>query len=124
MTTSTVTLTSFLLARIAEDESVARRTLAESDLLDWSGRWSDAHGLHGPADGPSGHTSVVIDPARVLAECEAKRRIVDDYLDERSRVPLSLGTLSGFECALEHLACVYADHPDFLQEWTLSTDQT
>jgi hypothetical protein len=47
------------------------------------------------------------DPARVLAECEAKRRIVEWYGEEPGRVGPALGML----------AAVYADHPEFREEW-------
>ena len=44
------------------------------------------------------------DPARVLAECDAKRRIVErrNHLDGPT---------------LRALAAVYADHPDWREEW-------
>lgn len=56
------------------------------------------------------------DPARVLAECEAKRRIVGLH-------PEILGGCQ--ECANEHFPCrtlrvlatVYADHPDYRDGW-------
>jgi hypothetical protein len=51
------------------------------------------------------------DPARVLAECEAKRRIVDSegspYVE--GHVPATR--------TLRFLALPYADHPDYRQEW-------
>lgn len=72
-----MTLTDFLLARIAEDEAVARAMDEASDPLDWSEPGDPAIGLAGPVDGPAGYEAIVIDPARVLAECEAKRRIVE-----------------------------------------------
>lgn len=45
------------------------------------------------------------DPARVLAECRAKRRLVEE--------------LGAFRrgAALRLLAMPYADHPDYRQEW-------
>jgi len=50
------------------------------------------------------------DPARVLAECEAKRRIVEycsyELGDEYERFPV-----------LDLLAQPYADHPDFDPAW-------
>lgn len=61
------------------------------------------------------------DPARVLAEVEAKRRIVegapsnggvfdDDAPDGIREDPWWV---------LRHLASVYADHPDYREEWRL-----
>lgn len=55
--------------------------------------------------------------ARVLAECEAKRRIVERVgflIDE----PDGLGNLC--EGILMDLALPYADHPDFRGEWRVS----
>jgi hypothetical protein len=105
-----VTLTEFLLARIAEDEydSQYARVL---DGLDWG--------------------------ERLRAECEAKRRIVDAYVDERSRRDVyqsdesravededqalrrrtSAARCRGLEIAVELLSRPYGDHPDYQQEW-------
>jgi hypothetical protein len=83
----TMTLTEFLLARIAEDEAEMQRA------------------------------DFVWDYQRLLAECEAKRRIV------KTR-PFKL--LAGAEerqadrlrdQVLRLLALPYADHPDYQQEW-------
>jgi hypothetical protein len=110
---ATGTLADFLLARIAEDEVVARAAIVETES---GGRWwavrdrnrdSDAEALalvkgENPLEEPghdptyalaaahicySDEPDVLLhvarhDPARVLAECEAKRRIVDFMLDE------------------------------------------
>lgn len=50
------------------------------------------------------------DPARILAECAAKRQIVeycsDQLGDEYERIPV-----------LELLAQPYADHPEYRPEW-------
>jgi len=48
------------------------------------------------------------DPDRVLAECAAKRRIVQWYQWGDVREPV-----------LGPLAAVYADHPDYDQSWSL-----
>jgi hypothetical protein len=129
-----MTLTEFLLARTAEDEVAARATLAAHDPLDWD--TTPAHlmnggavGLDGPVDGPSGYSSVVVDPARVLAECEAKRRIVGihhpgKYRPDECQVCFDPTTAAGdydFEylpCStLRALALPYTDHPDYQDEW-------
>jgi hypothetical protein len=46
------------------------------------------------------------DPARVLADVEAKRRIVEWDAEQ----PVDRGVLN-------ILASVYADHPDYREEW-------
>jgi hypothetical protein len=88
-----MTLTEFLLARIAEDERAAN--------ADWS--------------------NLGYDPARVLAECEAKRRILDLHRSGEVCDPCSgwLGTDPAADCpTLRLLALPYADHPDYrAAEW-------
>ena len=114
-----MTLADFLLARIAEDEEVARKVAAEQQ------RWSDADASddlsrlwwndHGPRD------CVAAEPVRVLAECEAKRLIVQacttpmprygQLPEDYERVPTDR------EDVLRILAAMYADHPDYREEW-------
>ena len=84
-----MTLTDFLLARIGEDEAAARdvhhrdcRIFVQLTIADCS---CDL-------------------PARVLAECEAKRLLI-----ERVGNP----DWAGFSI----LALPYAEHPDYRQEW-------
>ena len=99
MTTSTMTLTDFLLARIAEDEAAARAV---------DGRYEDAQWHSKPGD----HLDRW-GPERVLAECVSKRWIVN-------RGPDSCSGPDGHiqhAMALEALALPYVDHPDFDPEW-------
>jgi hypothetical protein len=110
VTVATLTLADFLLARIAEDETWAVN--AGNDFL----------------------PSVEIgSTARVLAECEAKRRIVEwhrliDGLDAEDNpvrgccnciasgaVPPYL--IAGPCMTSRLLALPYADHPDYREEW-------
>jgi hypothetical protein len=86
----TMTLTEFLLARIAEDEAAARK-LAETD--------------HRPV---LSLATTINHPERLLAECEAKRAIIEWMSRWQKDVALE-GTLL--------LAPPYADHPDCLPEW-------
>lgn len=137
-------LTDFLLQRIAEDETVARSATQGR----WASNPKGAFSL-GPAygaaeggpyfgvwlevddDAPDVDVATMVelsdnaehiarhDPARVLAECEAKRRIAlaaeanvcDTAPAARSRRDLGHAIL----CAL---AAVYSDHPDHRPEWT------
>lgn len=129
------TLTEFLLARIAEDEVVARAG-GSITTLDWEFA-NDAE----PSIGCIGMTIASVeqpalgphiarhDPARVLAECAAKRQIVE--LHHRVRDLIEMENLKrgptwgcvcygGWPCAtIRALATVYADHPDFRAEWAL-----
>lgn len=65
---------------------------------------------------------------RVLADCEAKRRIVEELQTfslvaaKREDQPLpqaltAAGIVTGLERAVRLLALPYADHPDFREEW-------
>lgn len=153
-----MTITEFLLARIAEDEELAR------DAAGWDregrerspGRWartgiasiegSDRQSIiysdAGQVDGTVADYVAHMDPARVLAECEAKRRIVERHAEDMSNplyrsqwevfgdrevlvetddpIPGPCATChrDTFPCpTLRDLASVYADHPDFREKW-------
>ena len=99
-----MTITEFLLARIAEDEAVAR---------DWA--FLDSRGIgkvsiHG---GGTGYERI-INPARAMAECAAKRAIVEAI--ERHREEEWEGDPI-HAAVLQPLAAVYADHPDYDEAW-------
>ena len=128
--TATLTLTDFLLARIAEDERVVRYASVNA---------------HRPALHLDTNGYPVMDPARVLAECEAKRRIVEQLArterliqaNSEKRAEASRGGLEnqtqitalrthGWELsgridalryAVDELALPYADHPDYREGW-------
>lgn len=89
-----MTLTEFLLARIADDEA-RWLDLGEHDHNDY-----DPH----PAPWP-----------QLLAECEAKRRIVELHSPEEGQHPDFCGhDLRELPCPTLHiLALPYADHPDW-----------
>jgi L-fucose mutarotase/ribose pyranase (RbsD/FucU family) len=55
-------------------------------------------------------------PARILRQCEAARALIAEFLRLEA-----LGDLPGraiAESALQQLASVHSDHPDFDQAWT------
>jgi len=125
-------LTDFLLARIAEDEEAARQVprapwdaSAIGEALGYDKEWvvdspdrliaGNIGIFEDPAAEPLAQWIARHDPARVLAECEAKRRIVE--MVEQKRLRNSI-TTSWVE-ALMALAAPYADHPDCRQEWAL-----
>jgi hypothetical protein len=95
-------LTEFLLARIAEDEAEA----PEYHLVTCRAIGSPCFCAH---------------PARVLAECEATRRIVDVHPPDHLEPDICATCAShaeGYPCrTLLFLALPYADHPDFDEEW-------
>jgi hypothetical protein len=141
MTEATLTLTDFLLARLAEDEAAAR-ACAEAFPSPWEVAdrgWrvriyaADVPDIGDHAEPGDTRAPCVIevepqrhhrelndggwlsdrvehiarhDPARVLADVEAKRRIVEWDVEQ----PVDRGVLN-------ILASVYADHPDFREEW-------
>jgi len=99
MTTATTTLTDWLLACITDDEAVARANMAGGPF-----GTSYRRGVDG---------SLLVPPARVLAECEAKRRIVERH---RSCDDVSFGDQS--TCPdLCDLALPYADRPGYQEAW-------
>jgi hypothetical protein len=124
-----MTLAEFLLARIAEDEAVYRKFERE-----WPSPHMDRDTTLTVDDEYAG---IWIGPARVLAECDAKRRIVEAYRDERTRRDIyqaddaraveddeqvtrrrsSAARTRGLEIAVELLALPYADHDDYDPSW-------
>jgi hypothetical protein len=124
MTAETLTLTDFLLARIAEDEATAR---AYRD-----GAWS-GNPYAGDGDGSDFRYDERFDPARVLAQCAAHRAIVEAHPITTEVVGYGHRT-HDFGCVTCHdwdgvtsglgycptlraLASVYADHADYRPEW-------
>ena len=110
-----MTLTEFLLARIAEDEAGELSGDCDCiiDLGDGPFIIGDVHGW--------------ACPIRVLAECEAKRRIVSYHQTSFNLAGeawcdpchTSRDWSDGKWCpTLRALALPYADHPDYLPEWT------
>jgi hypothetical protein len=98
----TMTLTEFLLWRIAVDEDRhAFRDLAEVFRARGEGLVADF---------------LDKEEARALAECEAKRRIVS-VLDAVLAQSRNHEQRQNAETTLRHLAAVYSDHPDYREEW-------
>lgn len=102
-----MTLIEFLRARLDEDEAAAREA-------DTGGRWRP-----GNADGPLWVNANMRhmarhDPARVLAEVEAKRFLLEWGIAGIDRGGLS--PVMGHNI-LAGLALPYADHPDYDPSW-------
>jgi hypothetical protein len=122
----TLTLTEFLLARIAEDERAAQDAVVERDTIFPNGAYGTPE-LAMWAEVDTGVPCVGIEPDRALAECEAKRRIVEAAdraqrsLERRARPATDAisGHVIAFREVVGYLALPYADHPDFRQEWKL-----
>lgn len=127
-------LTDFLLARIAEDAAVARRA-AEIDAAQ-PPEYRPAEPISLTDDFTWGQSGTVeMSAARFLAECEAKRRIVaqhrlspdpepdDDWLGICTMCTDTGPEAQGWPCdTLKALASVYAEHPDYREEWRPAPD--
>jgi hypothetical protein len=112
-------LSEFLLARIAEDEDHARRlrNAYDLDLLSVPAVLVNAGAL--------------VIPGNVLAECDAKRRIVEECTSPTTERVMVRAGVYGYqprrvvrtddldiaEGVLRSLAQPYAEHPDYRDEW-------
>ncbi len=103
-------LVAFLAARLGEDEAVARAVPDGRFAYEMCDVREPVR-THGERH----------DPARVLAEVAAKRAIVAAY--ERAEVAFRMGQeyedgmVTALDEAGEHLAYVYAEHPDYNPGW-------
>jgi hypothetical protein len=97
-------LTEFLLARIEEDEK-AERFVSQRHV--GAGRIAE--------------TVEMVEPsARMLAECKVKRRIIEVMLrHEEILDDPHAPTYYEVPPVLRLLALMYADHPDYRDEWKL-----
>lgn len=146
-------ITEFLLARIAEDEELAKgatpgpwTTMTEETADGENIYYTVEHGTEQLCDmaltsRQGWHDAEHIahhDPARVLAECAAKRAIIEehspvDYSGIGMKSPNACNlcgvekTMSDWEwdensypCnTLRALAAIYADHPDYQEAWAV-----
>lgn len=133
-----MTITEFLEARINEDEALARafvNGLGEAKRWRASEIGGELHQVGTPAFGLSSllatfgvHCEAEFvaawDPARVLAECAAKRAIVAMAPDSEGYVTVGDWDSCSDYCpsvvanaAIRALAAAYKDHPDYREEW-------
>jgi len=106
---STQTITEFLEARIAEDE--ARASSGWARLGD--SRWETTE-----------YGQDFLTPSAVLAECAAKRAIVEkakraDVAFGQAINPASSAASFALTEVLHYLASVYKDHADYQEDWAL-----
>lgn len=127
-----VNITDFLEARIAEDEASA-----EKAIVSMHGERHDTPYSYGDYVLGSERDSTVEQdefilrwwPARVLAECAAKRVIIKDHLEFVYAIESLSAALPGNlnqepdapwrTAPYRNLAAVYSDHPDYQQDWAL-----
>ncbi len=97
-------ITEFLEARISEDEAAAREAMEERSRST-PNEGADTSLVPWP-DSPV--PAVLVGPERVLAECVVKRSLIEHWGQYEALNGPSLLTV---------MAMVYADHPDYQQEW-------
>lgn len=105
-------LAEFLLARIDEDSALASAADQDAQTL---GPITDGLGAD-PEDHRVAHM-YLWSPVRVLAECEAKRRIVEEYLSQLNSHRTGWDARTPRDHSLRALALPYADHPEYLAAW-------
>ncbi|MGO4252002.1 DUF6221 family protein [Paenarthrobacter sp. TAF1] len=130
----------FLEARLVEDEKLAVAASVSRDGRAFEDEWEySAHVVGGDSYATPAHHRLMNAwwPGRVLAECAAKKAILDLYAvhreirdsrrSPRARAAEDANATQGrltqeartrvVEDTLRALAAVYADHPDYQQEW-------
>jgi hypothetical protein len=106
-------LADFLLARIAEDSSLALAAHRDAQVRapitdDLPGRPDEDHRI--------AHM-YRWSPDRVLAECAAKRWLVEDYLSQLNSHQSGWDARTPKDYPLRAIALPYADHPDYRESW-------
>lgn len=130
-------LVAWLRARLDEDERVAQAA-ASDPAFGYGGRWAasdhgdvvpaESHGNDWVAVGPWGGDLGDVgrhmahhDPARVLADLDAKRRLLELHpyagLLSAPESCESCAVIPGPCPTLRLLALPYAPHPDYREEW-------
>ena len=137
-----MTLAEFLLARIAEDEKRVYDADGDGEYRiawltfrhpDGSMRYTRLASDHNDDYWVSGGelaeaystVRIVYDAARVLAECESKRILVNSWTEQAARAPeddwgdsmADTWIADGARYYMRILAAPYAKHPDFQREW-------
>jgi hypothetical protein len=105
-------LAAFLLARIDEENALADAADADAQRLgpitdDLRADTGDHRVLH----------MFLWSPARVRAQGEARRRIVEDYLTQLDGHRSGWDARAPKEVAVRALGLPYADHPDYSADW-------
>lgn len=107
MTTETLTLSAWLLERIAAWEKVAERA---GSFTPWDEDFQNDNYGH-----------LTVQPSVILAVCKAHRAIVEDLAElvdyDRDKFIVSPDVLAVAWRTLRALASVYADAPGYREEW-------
>lgn len=121
-------LKTFLLARIAEDEKLAEAAVISRYGERHKERWDyTSYVMSMDRDSTAAQDEFITEfwPPRVLAECAAKRAIVERWEDWPADAgwrgdAADAGHLQAVDHAARAIAAVYADHPDYQPEWKLA----
>lgn len=121
-----MTITEFLLARIAEDEAVAGE-VREWDAAHYPDLAREFHSqLEAYSYGYDNDPMISAHPSRIFAECAAKRSLVEMHRNMPSPFEDGLCAMcaetganaQAYPCdTIKALAVVYSDHPDYQDEW-------
>lgn len=131
-----MTITEFLEVRITEDEALAEAAAISTHGERHTKRWDyTSYVLAADRDSTAAQDEFITEfwPARVLAECAAKRAISEahtvitvwpegtggsKYYTGSKQVCASCDERTETPCPTARaLAAVYSDHPDYQQEW-------
>lgn len=126
-------LLDFLRDRLQDDEDYAHNAYADHNDAgpNWYEQWSGALNIGEKEDLVLTNDSAVSrfmarhDPARILREVEAKRALLDDYerfVAERRRMMNGWDSYPEVSPVLTAFAAVYADHPQYRDEWRRHPD--
>lgn len=109
-----MTITAFLLARIAEDEEQARQAIVKREAVAYT-HPPQVPDMALAAFEDVGVPAVLVGPERVLADCEAKRALVQAF--ENVNTSRGNDAMSRLEPLMRRFAGAYAQHPDFDSVW-------
>jgi hypothetical protein len=131
-----ISLAEFVRARVDEDEQAATAAAGphKAGRKWWVDPWFDGTGgradinthlgiitsSRGGVEAVPAEHIVRWDPARVLAEVEAKRRIIDEYEQFTSGRLYSTDREQTLRRVVSLLALPHIGHPDYRQEWRVS----
>ncbi len=104
-------LSEFVLARATDDEELARQYGDPGSLTSGLAWATDVN-----------RRVLEVDPSRLVAECEAKRRVAAEFADAVSNYEVNVGPegeVARLAFVLRALALPYADHPDYQPEWRI-----
>lgn len=115
-------LVTFLRARLDEDQRVAATAGGGDDCGAWTAAGEtvdfDQYEIGGFHPSTAAHVARH-DPARVLREVEAKRRLLEQFTLRGDSVRRTVQPSTGgvWDDLLRMLALPYAGHPDYREEW-------